>query len=82
MDAVRLVEGLADGGCDVGVLAPRDMGQGVAHPVIPAPLPSRLEDTGYGCLEAGVCIADHQLDASEAPGAERTQEFGPEGLAF
>ena len=46
------IEGLPDRGGDDGVLALRDMGEGVAHPVNAAALPGRLEDPGDGGLQA------------------------------
>lgn len=64
MGAVGLVEGLPDGGGDDGVLALGDMGEGVADPVNPAPLPGCLEDPRDGGLEAGMgeclklCVSD------------------------
>ena len=80
--AVGLVEGLADRGGDDGVLAARDVGQGVAHPVHAAPLPSRLEDALDGRLEAAVGVGDHQLDAVEATRLQAAQEVRPEGLGL
>jgi hypothetical protein len=53
MGAVGLIEGLADRGGDDGVLATRDMGQRIPHPVDAAPLPCGLEHADDGCLEAG-----------------------------
>jgi hypothetical protein len=41
MGAVGLVEGLPDRGGDNGVLAARDMGESIAHPVNAAALPVR-----------------------------------------
>ena len=82
MGAIGLIEGLADRGRDDGVLAARDMGQRVAHPVNATPLPCRLEDTGDGSLEAGVGIADHQSDTAKAAGAQRAKELGPERLGL
>ena len=82
MGAIGLIEGLADRGRDDGVLAARDMGQRVAHPVNATPLPCRLEDTGDGGLEAGVGIADHQSDTAKAAGAQRAKELGPERLGL
>ena len=70
--AIGLVEGLADRGSDDGVLASRDMGQGVAHPVNATALPGRFEDPCDGGLEAGVGVADHQPDPAEAAGLQGT----------
>ncbi len=80
--AVGLVEGLADGGGDHGVLALGDMRQGVAHPVNAAALPGGLKNAFDGGPEAAVRIADHQLDPGQPPGFEGPQELHPEGLRF
>jgi len=53
MDAGGLVEGLPDRGGYYGVLAARDMCQGIAHPVNAAALSCRLKDQGDGGHEAG-----------------------------
>ena len=82
MGAVGLVESLADRGGDNGVLAARDVGESIPDPVNAASLPGRFEHPGNGCLEAGVGIADHQLDPTQPPGAEGTQKLGPEGLGL
>ena len=82
MRAVGLVEGLADRGRDDGVLAARDVGEGVPHPVNAAALPGCFEHAGDGGLEAGVRVADHQPDPTKAPGTQGPQELGPEGLGF
>jgi hypothetical protein len=76
MGAIGLIEGLADRGGNDGVLAARDVGERVSHPVNAAPLPCRLEDPGDGGLEAGVGVADHQPDTAKAAGAQRAKELG------
>ena len=58
MGAVGLVERLTDRGGNDGVLAARDMGQCIAHPVNAVPLPGGFEDPGDGCLEAGMGVTD------------------------
>ena len=82
MGAVGLLKGLTDCGGHDRVPALRDVGQGVAHPVNPAPLPSRLKDPGDGSLEACMGIADHQLHPVEPATAQRSQKVGPERLSF
>ena len=68
MGAIGLIEGLPDRGGHNGVLALRDMRQGVAHPMHPAALPGRLEYPRDGGLEPRMRVADHQPDATEAAG--------------
>lgn len=80
--AVGLLEGLADGGGGDRVLSLRDMREGVAHPVDAAALPGRLEDAGDRALQAGMGIADHQLHAVGATGAQGAEEVHPEGFRF
>src|SRR5690554_5069966 len=57
MGAVWLVEGLPDRGGNDRVLAARDMGQRVAHPVNAAALPSGLEHAGDGGLASRANLA-------------------------
>lgn len=52
MDAVRLVESLADGSHADGVLAPRDLRKGIAHPVNAAVLQGRYEERLLEMLES------------------------------
>lgn len=82
LDAVRLFEGLADCGGHDGVLAIRDVGQSVAHPVDAAALPGRFEDANYGGPGAGVGITDDQPYPIEAATAQGPQEFRPESLGL
>ena len=82
MRAVGLVEGLPDRRGDDGVLAARYMRQRVPHPVNAATLPGGFEDPGDCGLQAGMGVADHQPDATQAAGAQGSQELGPEGLGF
>lgn len=82
LGAIGLIEGLPDRGGDDGMLAARDMCQGVPHPVNATALPGCLEHTRDGRPEAGMRVADHQSDASEAAGLEGPQELRPEGLDF
>ena len=70
MGAVGLVEGLPDRGGNDGVLAARDMREGVPDPVNAAPLPCGLEHAGDGCLEAGMGITDHQPDPAKTSGTQ------------
>jgi len=49
--------------------------------VDPATLPGRPdEDLGDGCLQPGVSVRDHELDAEEPSLAQRAEEVGPEGF--
>lgn len=77
MGAVGLVERLADRGGNDGVLAARDMREGIPDPVNAAPLPGGFEDPGDGGLEPCVGIADHQPDPAQASGAQGPKELGP-----
>jgi hypothetical protein len=80
MFAFRLVESLPDRGSNDRVLAARDVGKGVAHPVNAAALPSGLEHAVDGRPEATVCVADHQLGAVEPTGFQAAQKVHPEGF--
>jgi len=51
--AIRLIEGLSDGGGHDGVLAFRDMGERVANPMYTAALPTCIEEpskTAHSCV--------------------------------
>ena len=82
MGVVGLIKGLPDRGGHNGVLAARDMGQGVAHPVNAAPLRCRLEDAGDGGLEAGMGVADDQPYPTKTAGLQGAQELSPEGFCL
>ena len=55
-----------DGGGDHGVLALRDMRQGVSDPMNPAPLPGGAEYPRDGVAQPVMGVRDHQLDALKA----------------
>ena len=59
---IALQESLADRGGDHGVLSFRHVGQGVAHPMNPAALPSGAEHASDRQAQAVMSIRDHQLD--------------------
>lgn len=82
MAAVRLFKGLTDRSGHDRVLALRDMGERVAHPMDAAALPRCLEDPGDGGLEAGVGIADDQLHPIEPASLQAAQEVHPEGFCL
>ena len=77
-----LDKGDAHGGGGHGALPPGDMGQGVPHEVDPAALPGGAEHLGGGRLEPLTGIRDDQLDATQPPARQGTQEVGPEDLCF
>jgi hypothetical protein len=79
---VGLVEGLPDRGGDDGVLAARDMRQGVPHPVDATALPPCAEDLARGGLEALTVTADHQLHAPQPAPGQRAQKLGRESLCL
>jgi len=72
---------MASGGDD-SMLAARDMGQGVPHPMNATALPRSLEHAGDGGLEARMGIADHQPDTAEPARLQGPQELGPKSLGF
>src|SRR5512144_1263315 len=79
---VRLLESLAQGGGDHGVLALGHVGQGIAGPMHATALPSGAQHPGNGGLQPFVSIGDHQLDAGEAAALEAPKEVRPEHLGF
>src|SRR6516165_7468734 len=64
--SIGLQEGLADRGSDHGVLALRNMRQGISDPMNATPLPAGAEHAGDGVAQPVMGIRDHQLDALEA----------------
>ena len=74
MFPVGLLERLPDRGGDNGVLAVRDMSEGIAHPVNAAALPGCVEDARDCAFQAGMGVADHKLHAIEAPGLQAAKE--------
>jgi hypothetical protein len=79
---VRLLESLAQGGGDHGVLALGHVGQGIARPMHATALPGSAEHAGNGGLQHFVGIGDHQLDAGEAASLQALKEVRPEHLGF
>lgn len=76
--AVRLIERLADGGGDNGVLAAGGMSECVPHPVNAAALPRRIENPGHGGLEAGVRVRDDGFQTIQPAGLQPSEKLGPE----
>ena len=77
-----LREGGGDEGRDDAPAALAGMGQGVAHEVDAAPLPSRAQQFGDCRLDPFVGIGDDQLYAAQAPPRQLAQEGGPEGFGL
>ena len=71
-----------DEGRDDALAVAAGVGEGVAHEMHPAALPSRAEHPGDRRLDALVGIRDHQLDPGQAAPLEPTQELDPEGLGL
>jgi len=81
LGSVGLIEGLADRGSNDGVLAARDVGQGVAHPVDAAALPGGLEDAIDGRAQAAVGIRDDRPGAVEPADLEAAQKIHPRAVS-
>jgi hypothetical protein len=58
------------------------MGQGIAHEVDAATLPTCTQQLGDRRLDAFMGIGDDQLHAAQAPARQLAQKGGPEGLGF
>ena len=74
---IALQESLADRGGDHGVLTFRHVGQGVAHPMNPAALPSGAEHASDRQAQAVMSIRDHQLDTLETALDQALQKGRP-----
>ena len=74
---IALQESLADRGGDHGVLTFRHVGQGVAHPMNPAALPSGAEHASDREAQAVMSIRDHQLDTLETALDQALQKGRP-----
>ena len=77
-----LQESLADRGGNHCVLALWHVGQGVAHPMHAAALPSRAEHPSDREAQTVVGVGDHQLDALEAAFDQAFQKSRPERLGL
>ena len=55
-------------------------GEGVPLEVHPAALPSRVQDTRGGGLDALVCVADDELHAAQTAPDELAEDVRPEGF--
>src|SRR6516165_1815557 len=78
--SIGLQESLADRSGDHGVLALRDMRQGVFDPMNPAPLPGGAEHPRDGVAQPVMSVRDHQLDALETALDQSLQKALPERL--
>ena len=77
---IGLLEGLAQPGRHHGLVRLRHIGERVAGPMHPAPLPGGAQHPPDGGLEALMRVRDHQLHAGEPALDQIAQEVGPEDL--
>src|SRR3954467_14650326 len=75
-------EDLADDRAERVVVVAAHVAAEIAEEVHRAALPRRPEDLGEGGLQAGMRVADRQLDADQAARDERAQELAPEALGL
>lgn len=81
--ASGLDEDGADGGGHHLGLGAGHLGESISRQVDPTFLPGRRDEhRGDGGVEAQVVIGDHQSHTAKAPGAQRAQELGSEGLVL
>ena len=79
-DTIRLNERLSERRGRHALLRLRDVGQRVAHPMDPTPLPRGAEHAADRRLEPLVRVGDHQLHAAQAAPEQALEEGRPEGL--